>query len=85
MGRKVHYSVDSAHYFAKLPGVAYVACNQLKTVGKKSMSGGEVVINQNFISMPSQRPRRMAADITRATHYQNSHVAASLIGWCSLI
>ena len=71
--REMHDRIGTVEYGVESGPVGYVAQHQFKTVSEKPVPGRKIVIDNNLIPGPPQRPRRMTADITRAAGNENGH------------
>ena len=70
---KMQDSLDAVQRRSQLLAVADVASNESELTGQEAVSRGEVVIDQNFVTVARQLPRRVAADVTRPACNKNSH------------
>jgi precorrin isomerase len=50
-----------------------VGLDHLEAFCQATMSGREIVVDQNVVALGTQYPRRMTADITRSSSNQHSH------------
>src|SRR5580658_476142 len=76
---KMHNGIHTFHNLGQGGAVRDVGYDQLETVRQEGVPARQVVVDDGFISMAAQSPRRVASDVSRSTHYQNRQVISSLL------
>jgi hypothetical protein len=63
VGREVHDRIDALHHLSQLLAIRNVSEDQLEALSQKTVTGREVVINDDLISLPPQQPRGVTTDV----------------------
>jgi len=70
----MHHGIRSAQGPTQLFLIGDVRYDALKSLYGAQMTGREIIVNHNFMTLPGQLPHRVAANVTSPAGYEHAHV-----------